>query len=399
MDRPPTPEELAALADALMEEMRRQGVAGSIAYDQENQRLINEFTGDISVAAFAVAYCVAKDEDERSDRLMRYVRANLAGRQPIETWDEARTRVLPLIRPEIEYVCRPLRERLTRQPAIQIPTGPVTEHLRVHFVWEIQDATSMVLAEDVHRWGVTLDELQDVAAANLLARTPTPLQWLTSPNSPGVFRSKWKDSFDATRVLLSGLPGQLFATPAIALATSNSTLFLADSSDDAALFQLGLAAQRDVRANHDMVWMWPVMLDGGAPRHWLPDEGSSAFAPLSLCASIHAEAVYNQHRELLQRVLDLDDVPVKVSPVGIVQTPWGAAGTMSVWSDARTVALAPANAVMFRQGDQTLGMANWQDVERVLGTMLEEMPGYPKRYRTAGFPEPWQLAQLDLQQQ
>ena len=55
------------------------------------------------------------------------------------------------------------------------------------------------------------------------------------PDSPGVYRSKWHDGFDATRALFLTDLGVPVEGPLVAIATSDSSLFVAESHDDGAL--------------------------------------------------------------------------------------------------------------------------------------------------------------------
>jgi hypothetical protein len=395
--RRPTPGDLADLAEAMRGVMVAEGVKGNIAYDRENQRLLNESVPPIALGGLVIPWMATADEAERADVVRRYVRAHLRGRQPIPTWAEARGRVLPKVRPELEHVSWALRQGLEGMPVPPMPTGAVTEHLRMRFVWEIENGTASVLAEDVERWGVSLDELQDAAHENLARRTPGPIPWLGAPESPGVFRSSWRDGFDATRVLIVRELDLPFAARPLAVATGAKDVFVADSTDDEALFQLGLAAQRAARESPEFVWLWPLLLDGEHHRHWLPPEGSGGHAPLSVCAANHAQIVYNMHGKLLERALRAEGSFVEVGSVGMVQTPLGAAATVAVWGEAPVpVAVAHADLVQFQRGTEILGLAPFERVRAVMGDLLEEMPGYPQRFRGHLFPEAWQLAQMDL---
>ena len=393
--QPPTPEDLEALAQWMTDAMRAQGVTGEIDYDHENQRLLGEGTDPVPVAALALQLSRAP-ETERADMLRRYVAAFLRGRPTIETWDEARQVVLPKIRPEVESASWALRSRLEGFEYPVMPMGRVTEHLRVQFVWEIEDGVATVHAGDVERWGVTLDELQDAAAENLVSRTPDLSSWLGAPSSPGVYRSPWRDGFDATRVMLAGDFGVPCKDALVAIATGDSELYLADAGDEDAMFQLGLVAQRRFHVAPGMVWLWPLRLEGEERTHWLPEAASGAFAPLSVCAALHAQVVYNQHGQYLQRVLETEGSPTRVGPVGMIQSPLGAAATVAVWQAGAPAALARADFIQFRRGDLQLGFAPWPEVMELVGAGIEESPGYPLRYRAPDFPEDWQLAALGV---
>jgi hypothetical protein len=393
---PPPPEDAGALVALMIEEMRSQGVVGNIAHDRDNHRLINESIEPIDLHGLLRARGAAPTE-AHADILHRYIAAHLRGRQEIKTWAEARTRVLPLLRPAVEKANWGLRQKLEGWQTPSMPQGEVTEHLHVRFVWEVEDGLAHVHEEDTERWGVTLDELQDAAGANLLERTPSPSTWLGNATSPGVRLSKWRDGFDATRVMFSGTLGIPSEGPLVAIAPSASELFVADSADEDALVQLGLIVKRTMNPNKEPVWLWPLLLDGEERRHWLPEQSSPAFAPLSSCAARHAQFVYNQHAEYLQRALIMENAAVRVGAVGQLESPQGLAVTVAIWDDGAPASVAQADLVQFQRDGQRLILAPWAKVVETMGPLLEAVPGYPPRFKGHLFPEDWQLEAMKLE--
>jgi len=99
---PPPPHEHAdSLAEAMIHEMRSQGVVGNIAHDDDNHRLINESIDPIDIGGLEQA-CASAPEEAHPDILRRYIASHLRGREELESWHEASQRVLPLLRPEVE---------------------------------------------------------------------------------------------------------------------------------------------------------------------------------------------------------------------------------------------------------------------------------------------------------
>jgi len=278
-----------------------------------------------------------------------------------------------------------------------MPKGQVTEHLHVRFVWEVEDGLAHVHQEDLDRWGVTLDTLQEAAGKNMLTRTPSPVTWLGNPKERGDRLSQWRDGFDATRVMFSGDLGIQSEGPLVAIAPSSSELFVADSADEDALIQLGLTAAGAMKPDKEPIWLWPLLLDGDERRHWLPEQSSKAFGPLSVCAARHAQFVYGQHAEYLQRSLTMDGAQINVGPVGQLDSPQGLAVTVAVWDDGAPAAVAQADLVQFQRGGERVCLAPWAKVVETMGPLLEEMPGYPPRFKGHLFPEDWQLEAMRLE--
>ena len=130
-------------------------------------------------------------------------------------------------------------------------------------------------------------------------------------------------------------------------------------------------------------------------KHWLPDPEHGAYAPLKLLQAVNARDDYERHGELLQRWIDREGADTRVGHVHTLQDPLGNTFTAVEWLEGSPVALAKADTVYFKRGDEDVGLVAFDRVLEVLGDLLEERPEYPARYLASGFPEEWQLAQLE----
>lgn len=111
--------------------------------------------------------------------------------------DFARPRIMPRIQPESIF------EHLSREMVAHIPyvNGTV-----VVFVTDLPQMTVSITTEQVLRWKLTIDELDDIARANLLAYAPElHFQVIESKEGGRAAILTEQDGYDAARLLLSDL--------------------------------------------------------------------------------------------------------------------------------------------------------------------------------------------------
>ena len=394
MSEAPERPDLTAFAGHVTESLRAAGVAGNIAYDRSSERLINETLPEAFYLLEPWRVWHRLGEPERTTWLERYVEVFLLGRQLPDSWDEAREGVIPRVRPRVVHVCWPLRQELDGLRIPRLPVGELTEHLVVELAWPQEDAVSTVLMEDLERWGVSPDDALGAAAENLRARSAEPSGWLGSSELPGVWRSPWKDRFDASRILFTGGYGLALQGAPVAVAPDDGCLLVAGEEDEEGLFNLGRAARREIDRRGSFLWLRPMRLEQETWQHWLPPPEHGAFASLKLLHAVNERDDYERHGELLQRWIDREGGETRVSPVHTLQDPLGNTFTAAEWLAGRPVALAQTDAVLFKQGDEELALVSFERVLEVLGDLLQERPEYPRRYVAPDFPEAWQLEQL-----
>ena len=113
------------------------------------------------------------------------------------SFDFARPRIMPRIQPETIF------NHLNREQVAHIPfvNGTV-----VVFVIDLPQMTVSITSEQLVRWGVTADELDEIARANLDSYAPQlDLQVVDSREGGRAAIVSEQDGYDAARLLLSGL--------------------------------------------------------------------------------------------------------------------------------------------------------------------------------------------------
>lgn len=137
------------------------------------------------------------------------------------SWDVAKTRIMPRIQPDAIF------NHLSRE---QVAHATWVNDTVIVFVIDMPNMTVSVTTEQMVRWGVTVDDLEDIARRNLAEYTPA-LEFRTLESDEGgrAVVLSLQDGYDASRLLL----GQLFPTLAPQLdgdfyvATPSRDMFLA----------------------------------------------------------------------------------------------------------------------------------------------------------------------------
>ncbi|USN98323.1 MAG: DUF1444 family protein [Phycisphaeraceae bacterium] len=112
-------------------------------------------------------------------------------------FDLIRSRVMPRIQPESIF------EHLSRDLVAHIP---FVNHTVVVFVTDLPQMTVSITTEQMVRWGVDADELDDVARENLRCYAPgLEFQVIESREGGKAVIVAEQDGYDAARLLLSGL--------------------------------------------------------------------------------------------------------------------------------------------------------------------------------------------------
>jgi uncharacterized protein YtpQ (UPF0354 family) len=117
------------------------------------------------------------------------------------SFDFARPRIMPRIQPDSIF------QHLARQQVAHVPfvNGTV-----IVFVIDLPQMTVSITTEQIIRWGVTPEELEAIARANLDQYVPElEMQVVESKEGGRAAIMAEQDGYDAARLLLSGLFGRL----------------------------------------------------------------------------------------------------------------------------------------------------------------------------------------------
>ncbi|MBC7782950.1 MAG: DUF1444 family protein [Burkholderiales bacterium] len=176
-------------------------------------------------------------------------------------FDEIKERLMPIV---VASDLADLRQS-------NIVTQPVIEGLAVTYVLDSDRTFAYVPTEELSRWQKTVDELHEVAMANLIARSHA-IQAHAAQDEDGsvnlvVFQTL--DGYDASRILLPTLHDRLreYLGSPFACAVPNRDILLCFRSDEDTVSRLGAQVAQDYRTMPHQVTdkLFLVTQDGVAP--------------------------------------------------------------------------------------------------------------------------------------
>jgi len=141
------------------------------------------------------------------------------------TIDFARPRIMPRIQPESLF------EHLNRELVAHVP---FVNNTVIVFVTDLPHMTVSITTEQMVRWGICADELEEVARQNLDRYAPQiEVQLVESKEGGRAAILSEQDGYDAARLLLSGLHARLASQLGndFLVATPARDMFVALSND------------------------------------------------------------------------------------------------------------------------------------------------------------------------
>lgn len=116
-------------------------------------------------------------------------------------WDEAKGRVLPLIKPDEYFHAIPdadVRENLV--------TFDAANGLRVVIVLDSEQTMRSVKKDELQGWGISMDQIRETALKNLATLTaPLWPEAVANAGQRGSFEFMTNDGYDASRIMLPDL--------------------------------------------------------------------------------------------------------------------------------------------------------------------------------------------------
>ncbi|GAB5496906.1 MAG: DUF1444 family protein [Phycisphaerales bacterium] len=117
------------------------------------------------------------------------------------SFDLVRSRIMPRIQPESIF------EHLSRELVAHVP---FVNNTVIVFVTDLPNMTVSITTEQMIRWGITAEELEEIARENLDSYTPQfDMQFVESKEGGQAAIIGEQDGYDAARVLMTGLYNSL----------------------------------------------------------------------------------------------------------------------------------------------------------------------------------------------
>ena len=178
----------------------------------------------------------------RGKVLARFVRSWVEGRKALpEEFEDAAHDLLPAVRSRSLFEFLRLQIQAQGGKDLDWPHRVVADHYGAGLVYDLPNSMSQVQGHQLTAWGVGFDEAMGVALENLGQISGQGL----GPIAPGVWRSPWRDNYDASRLLLTDLiEGYQVDGDPVVMVPNRDTLLLTGSTDEAGLAVMASAAKR-----------------------------------------------------------------------------------------------------------------------------------------------------------
>lgn len=190
------PTEPEAFAEQVAELIRQMQPGYRIDLTSPRELLVNGRRLDLENLFRMVAH-----EPDRGSDIVEHFLDQLFSGEALDMADVpfkvARTKIMPRVQPESIF------EHLSRELVAHVPyvNGTV-----IVFVLDLPQMTVSLTTEQVRRWGISMDELDDIARENLQDYVPDlELQVIESKEGGRAVIVAEQDGYDAARLLLSSL--------------------------------------------------------------------------------------------------------------------------------------------------------------------------------------------------
>lgn len=315
------------------------------------------------------------------------------------TFEQARKLLLPKVRDRFYHEGLRLNFML-EDKAQQSPftARPLAEHLTVELVLNYPESVVIVSDKMLEGWQVSFDEALKIARENLWARSNEEFEEI----HPGLYRSAWRDTHDASRMFLHELVWQLKVKgDHLAMLPNRSTLLVCGANDVAAQVEMAKLAEEGLKDTRPMTGA-AFRLSNGMWMPYLPEINSPAYWPMRKLAVRTVAEFYGEQMRLIDELNRKGKVDQFVASVQVMQRKDGSWYTFTSWVEGMGEATLPeAEHVCFGRLDEVyktdvVGFAKWEDVARVMGTDMERQEYYPSRYRVKRFPTGAELEAMGL---
>ena len=373
---------------------RIEGVP-SLKYDATRFALIADDGTPLSLHYGYHEYC-RTSASERSDVIDRTVRSCLSLSEPIPgNFAEACGSLLPQIRTRTECDLVRLKAELTEQPDSHEPHRVLAQHFAITLVRDRPTCMLRVSQRHLDELRLTYDEALKIACENLLVRSDANFKRLSS----GLWASPWEDNYDAARILLPQVIQRCptKGTPIVML-SNRSTLVVADSDDLTDLDNLCSWTGQELDSPLVLSGI-PLQLDNGDCRPFVPSEAHPLYQQFrmlwvkSLCLEYSG-----QTRPLMTILGNYADEEAFMA--SLFPSDGADLQTCCSWTKGVHALLPKSDIIHFEEPASDYsqmmpyGSSTWEQVQEVVGDLLEPLGCYPERYRVRQFPTAKQLNEL-----
>jgi hypothetical protein len=381
-------------ARAMQKALAAKGI--SVQYDPDKFCLT---LGDGSVAPLINAYNDYRAASiwQRGATLRRLVEGFKEIKEaPLPTPEEARKMLMPRLRERIYWEkIKASSEAKGTPEKFAAPRIIGGGHLTLWLVLDSDHAIKYLASACMDELGLVGETANAIAATNLKLRHGG-----FEVVQPGLYRSMWKDNYDATRLVYNeffeNLP--LKGRP-VAMVPNRDCLLVTSEQDSEGLVKMASIAAEELNHPRPMTGLAFRQDAGWVP--FLPAKGHPAYPALKAMQVNEMGRLYQVQRERLSK--DHSSGVSKVFPTPFVagDNSEGDYVSFTVWPVGSLASLPKTDEIMLMQptgsdGEaKSLGYAAWDTVAAVMGDCFEVIDVYPERFKVSNFPTAEQLAAIN----
>lgn len=339
-------------------------------------------------------YCKAEGR-EREAILQRLCSAWGSHTEIPADFEAARRFLMPVIR-DASYASIVKLDLISKKvdvSKVDCPTIPLCGPLVVGLAYDTEHSIQQVNMTSFERWGVAFEDVLKEALHNL--RDKTDPGGMTE-EAPGLFRSRWGDSYDSARLLLTDL---IYRIPVhgerIGFVPNRDQLWVTGDRDNSALQTLLKIGEEAHFAPYPISPDLFILTDGNL-QVYRPEDRFVLDSLLSLKRRRKA-LDYLQQKEALDAINVARGVDIFVASYLVFEREDGSQYSACVWSKGVDSLLPKADQLFFLLDKDTKDYipVQWERAFSIVRELMQEDDGIvPERYRVRLFPSEDQLAQL-----
>jgi hypothetical protein len=280
---------------------------------------------------------------------------------------------------------------------LMLPHLALNEELAVHLAFELPTSVTEIGPDRLAAWGLEFEAVLAQARENLRRRSTLTFE----EAAPGVFISPYRDTFDATRLLLTDLFRGLQVRGApVVLAPTHDSVFVSGEDDPGGLMQIAIYAEEalmEPRANTATAFR----LEGDAWRPWLPPRQHLAWSKFKMLQLQTLASAYSRQKEVLDALLQANGHAIEVGSLRAFRTASGDVYTATAWVQDAEALLPQTDRIDFvRRGPDgaadpsQVWSTSFDIARRTLGELMKPIGDVPERWRVNGFPTTQQLEDM-----
>lgn len=385
---PPSKDKFAKL---VLKTFADLGVPVHFKYSKEDFSLVSSDGEVFNLHNFYAEYC----RMNRSDRQQALQRWAMVQFETIAGIPENLEEALPNLRPKLwmKWSLEQLRlhQQMKGEEWSSSPVISVGKHCCLALVYDLPNAISTIAPDQFAKWGISFHDAMKAAVENLAQATQG-----YAKIGDGFYIFMNGDNYDASRLVLAERLQQFEVKGELIVAAPNRDSLLITGSEDhdglMIMFDLIQKAMAEPRPMSPI----PMRLVGD---QWFDWEIPSSLPCYNQWREMQVQflgEIYNEQKQLLEAIHEKDQVDVFVASFsGLSNKKTGQLMSFSVWGEGIPTLLPRTDTVFVGRQDSSGFLVPWEQVEDIVGDLIEPTDKYPPRYSVTEFPTPEQMGRLE----